>query len=98
MEFTRDAYGCSKDADAIVIATEWKEYKFLDWEKISNLMRKPSWVFDARSILVPEKDFILLGSPPKVTLSLPKRVLILSIVFDNLSKRLVSKVIFLLKF
>ncbi len=55
LEFTRDTYECSKDADAIVIATEWKEYKFLDWEKISNLMRKPSWIFDTRNVIV-EKD------------------------------------------
>ncbi len=55
LEFTRDIYECSKDADAIVIATEWKEYKFLDWEKISNLMRKPSWIFDTRNLIL-EKD------------------------------------------
>ena len=38
------------DADAIVILTEWDEFKNLQWEKISLLMRSPSWLFDTRSI------------------------------------------------
>ena len=31
--------------------TEWDEYKNIDWGKVSQKMRKPSWIFDARSIL-----------------------------------------------
>ncbi len=38
------------DADAIVIATEWEEFKSLDWSKISKLMRSPKWLFDTRGI------------------------------------------------
>ena len=38
------------DADAIVILTEWDEFKNLQWEIISSLMRSPSWLFDTRSI------------------------------------------------
>ena len=40
----------AKDADAIVIATEWKEFKSLDWCKMSKLMRSPKWLFDIRGI------------------------------------------------
>ncbi len=40
-----------KNADAIVVLTEWDEYKTINWELISKNMRKPSWVFDTRSIL-----------------------------------------------
>ena len=36
-------------SDAIVILTEWKEFKSIDWYNISKLMRKPSWLFDTRS-------------------------------------------------
>ena len=39
-----------KNSDAILILTEWNEFKILDWEKISSIMRKPSWVFDMRAI------------------------------------------------
>jgi len=38
-------------ADAIIILTEWNEYKSIDWEKIAKLMRKPGWVFDTRNII-----------------------------------------------
>ena len=45
-----------KGSDAILLITEWDEYKCLDWEAISCFMRKPAWVFDTRSIL--PKDLI----------------------------------------
>ena len=37
-------------ADALVILTEWQEFKNIDWESISKIMRKPSWLFDTRGI------------------------------------------------
>ena len=39
------------ETDAVVVLTEWDEYKNINWERVSQNMRKPSWVFDARSIL-----------------------------------------------
>ncbi len=39
------------DADAAVILTEWEQYGKINWEIASKLMRKPSWVFDTRSII-----------------------------------------------
>tara|TARA_B100000989_G_scaffold59069_1_gene40236 strand:+ start:6641 stop:8077 length:1437 start_codon:yes stop_codon:yes gene_type:complete len=44
-----------KDTDAVLILTEWEEYSEIDWQLVSNSMRHPSWVFDARSIVDPEK-------------------------------------------
>jgi len=38
------------DADAIIILTEWTDFKKLDWQLISKAMRKPSWLFDTRSV------------------------------------------------
>tara|TARA_Y100000589_G_scaffold72501_1_gene65299 strand:+ start:8631 stop:10049 length:1419 start_codon:yes stop_codon:yes gene_type:complete len=49
-----DAYN---NADALVILTEWEEYKKLNWKDISIKMRKPSWIFDSRSIVDP-KDIL----------------------------------------
>ena len=48
--FSKNIYEAVVNADAIVLLTEWDEYKNLDWERISKKMRVPSWVFDARSI------------------------------------------------
>ena len=44
-----------KDSDAIIILTEWEDFKNLDWEDISNKMRSPSYLFDTRSV-VEEKE------------------------------------------
>ena len=38
-------------SDAILILTEWDEFKKIEWSKISKLMRKPSWIFDCRDII-----------------------------------------------
>ena len=40
-----------KDADAIILLTEWEEFKKINWDKIVPLMRKPSWLFDTRGII-----------------------------------------------
>ncbi|MFZ5807436.1 MAG: UDP-glucose dehydrogenase family protein [Verrucomicrobiota bacterium] len=54
-----NAYETAKDADALVIATEWNEFKFLDWVKIKESMRAPI-VFDGRNLLNP-KEMATLG-------------------------------------
>ncbi len=41
-------------ADASIILTEWKEYENIDWHMAKKIMRSPSWIFDARSILIPK--------------------------------------------
>ena len=55
--FEENIYSSAKGADAIVVLTEWDEYSNIDWEKISNRMRQPAWVFDARSI-VSQKELL----------------------------------------
>nr|AMD43723.1 UDP-glucose dehydrogenase [Vanderbylia robiniophila] len=40
-----------KQKEAIVIATEWKEFKEIDWQTVYNQMSKPAFVFDGRMIL-----------------------------------------------
>ena len=49
-----------KNADAIVILTEWEEFKFIKWDSIKKLMRSPSWLFDARNI-INEKEALSEG-------------------------------------
>tara|TARA_Y100000589_G_scaffold329678_1_gene376948 strand:+ start:4279 stop:5712 length:1434 start_codon:yes stop_codon:yes gene_type:complete len=48
-------YQVIKDTDAILVLTEWQQYAEIDWGKVSKIMRKPSWIFDARSIINSEK-------------------------------------------
>ena len=44
-----------ENSDAIIILTEWEEYFKINWNEVSQIMRKPSWIFDARSILNPKE-------------------------------------------
>ena len=53
--FTKDLNDCVKGADAIVILTAWEEYKELDFSVFSQLMRKPSWLFDTRNVVSKNK-------------------------------------------
>ena len=53
--FIENINKASEDADAILILTEWGEYFEIDWASISRRMRKPAWIFDARSVLKNEK-------------------------------------------
>lgn len=45
------AYDACVGAHAIVVVTEWDEFKTLDFKKIYSSMPKPAFVFDGRNIL-----------------------------------------------
>lgn len=49
IEFCQDKYAAIKDADAIVIATEWKDYKELDWLKVGKLTKSKK-IIDLRNL------------------------------------------------
>ncbi len=40
----------AKSAHAILILTEWEEFKFINWKEISKNMSSPCWLFDTRLI------------------------------------------------
>ncbi|KAH8919573.1 UDP-glucose/GDP-mannose dehydrogenase [Atractiella rhizophila] len=42
-------------SEGVIIATEWDEFKTLDWEAIYKSMNKPAFVFDGRLILDAKK-------------------------------------------
>ncbi|CAA7266246.1 unnamed protein product [Cyclocybe aegerita] len=44
-----------KNAEAVVIATEWKEFKDIDWEAVYAGMNKPAFVFDGRLLVDAER-------------------------------------------
>ena len=50
-QFIADINKSADNADAIVVVTEWEDYKNLNWRKLSDLLRKPSWIFDTRGII-----------------------------------------------
>ncbi|HSV88407.1 MAG TPA: UDP-glucose 6-dehydrogenase [Bacteroidales bacterium] len=46
-----DPYQATKQAHAVLIITEWDEFKTYDWKRIHSEMLKPAFLFDGRNIL-----------------------------------------------
>lgn len=51
IEICSSAYEAAKDADALVVVTEWDEFRQLDFNIIYKDMHKPAFVFDGRLML-----------------------------------------------
>lgn len=70
IEYCEDPYIATKGSHAILIMTEWDEYKDLDFQKIYDSMEKPAFLFDGRNILDHAKlhkigfNVYPLGTPP----------------------------------
>ena len=52
IEYTRDAYGLAAGADALVVVTEWTEFRHLDMGRLKASMRRPV-IVDGRNIYDP---------------------------------------------
>lgn len=46
-----DPYEAARDAHAVLILTEWDEFRALDFQRIYDGMHKPAFLFDGRNIL-----------------------------------------------
>jgi UDPglucose 6-dehydrogenase len=66
--YCQSAYQTAEEADALVIVTEWREFKLLDMEKLRGLMKRPL-IFDGRNIYNVERmvtagfDYCSVGRP-----------------------------------
>ena len=54
IEYCTNAYEVVDDADMLVVATEWNQFRSLDLEKVRKSMREPI-VVDLRNIYDPKK-------------------------------------------
>jgi UDPglucose 6-dehydrogenase len=52
--YGKSAYEIAKDSEALLIATEWKEFRELDWDKIRDSMARPL-ILDGRNLLDPRE-------------------------------------------
>jgi UDPglucose 6-dehydrogenase len=53
VEACRDEYHAAEGAEALVLATEWNQFRGLDLERVSQLLREPV-VIDLRNVYEPE--------------------------------------------
>jgi UDPglucose 6-dehydrogenase len=64
-----DAYAAAEAADALVICTEWNEFRSPDFEQLSQAMRRPL-IFDGRNLYAPAAmrrrgfQYYSIGRPP----------------------------------
>jgi UDPglucose 6-dehydrogenase len=54
VEFCKDAYDCAQGASALVIVTEWEQFRALDFARLKKVMERPVLV-DLRNIYRPEE-------------------------------------------
>ena len=52
IEYDESNYGCAKGADALVLVTEWHEFRRPSFERLKSLMKQPV-LFDGRNIWSP---------------------------------------------
>jgi UDPglucose 6-dehydrogenase len=52
VDYRLDPYEVARDADVLLILTEWEEFRKLDWERIYGVMARPL-VIDGRNLLEP---------------------------------------------
>jgi UDPglucose 6-dehydrogenase len=53
VDMFEDAYEMAKGCDALMIVTEWNEFKQLDLEKLKGLLKSPV-IYDGRNIYDPK--------------------------------------------
>ena len=51
MKIDSDPYAACLDSHALVILTEWDEFRELNYQRIFDSMEKPAFLFDGRNIL-----------------------------------------------
>ncbi len=54
VEYGKDAYDVAKGADALVLATEWNQFRRLDLQRIKGLLKTPIFI-DLRNVYEPDQ-------------------------------------------
>jgi len=54
IDYAKSAYEAAQDAEALLIATEWDEFRKLDWDRLRDAMARPL-ILDGRNLLSPRE-------------------------------------------
>ena len=77
--YTRDAYEAAEGADAVLIATEWNQFRKLDLDRLRKLVREPL-VIDLRNLYEPAAmaaegfHYVSIGRPEGIPEARPQAV------------------------
>ncbi len=56
LTYCDDAYDCAKGADALVIVTEWEQFRALDLDRLKQVMAGKPVIVDLRNIYPARRD------------------------------------------
>jgi UDPglucose 6-dehydrogenase len=79
LTFCDNAYEAAEGADALVIITEWNQFRKLELDRLHAALRQPL-VIDLRNLYEPEKmaaagfEYVSIGRPTAVPAAAPKAV------------------------
>ena len=68
--YCENPYACAEQADALVLVTEWEEFRALDFDRLKHAMARPL-VVDLRNVYRPDEmakrgfDYVSIGRPNK---------------------------------
>jgi UDPglucose 6-dehydrogenase len=54
IDYAKTAYDAAQDSEALLIATEWEEFRKLDWDRLRDSMARPL-IIDGRNLLNPRE-------------------------------------------
>jgi UDPglucose 6-dehydrogenase len=54
VDYREDLYAAAEGADALVLSTEWNQFRNIDWERMRNLLKRLN-VVDLRNIYQPQR-------------------------------------------
>jgi UDPglucose 6-dehydrogenase len=66
----KDAYDAAQGADALILMTEWNQFRTLDFDRLKTLLRQPLF-FDLRNVYEPDRvaacgfRYVSVGRPSK---------------------------------
>jgi UDPglucose 6-dehydrogenase len=52
--YCKDIYEAVEGVDALIVVTEWKEFRLPEWNRLKNSMKRPV-IFDGRNIYNPDE-------------------------------------------
>jgi UDPglucose 6-dehydrogenase len=71
LNYSTDPYEVARGADALLVLTEWEQFRSLDWKRVRGEMARPL-VIDGRNMLRPEEmralgfEYMSFGRPEQV--------------------------------
>ena len=75
LSYSADPYEVARGADALLVLTEWEQFRRLDWKRIRSEMARPL-VVDGRNMLRPAEmqalgfEYMSFGRPELVAVSI----------------------------